>query len=123
MSSDRRPVWLDEEAHLLLKQYAKLVKTSMTEVTSRLVLDRLDELDGAAPPEVVEASTPATKPAAEVAPAEAEPVASAPNRYVETDADTRLEPPRPAPPAPPRRQRTPREETDEVRYLGGVWLV
>lgn len=124
MSSDRKPVWLDEDAHLILKQYAKFVKTSMTEVTSQLVLDHLAKLDGSAEPEAREAGASVVespKAAAQAVPQVEE--TEDPNRYVETTSETRLEPPRPEPPAPPRRQRTPREENGEIRYLGGIWLV
>lgn len=124
MSSDRKPVWLEEDAHLILKQYAKLAKTSMTEVTSRLVLDHLTELDNASG---AESQAGATAVAAEAPAAVAAPAApvetEVANRYVETSGDTRLEPPRPEPPAPPRRERGPRKDDGEVRYLGGVWLL
>lgn len=124
-----KPVWLDEEAHLLLKQYARALKSTMTEVTSQLVLDKIPLMDGAAP---VAAAPAAPAPAAEATPVAAAaapaaapvaPETAATDRYVATDAGTRLEPPRPEPPAPPRRARAPREKTDEVRYLGGIWVL
>lgn len=122
-----KPVWLDEEAHLILKQYARVLKSTMTEVTSQLVLDKIPLLDGATPVAAAPAAAAPAVTAAPVAaaaaptPAAAEPAAAA--RYIETDANTRLEPPRPEPPAPPRRTRAPREKTDEVRYLGGIWVL
>jgi hypothetical protein len=45
--SDKKPVWVDESAHAILKQYSKLTKESMVDVASRLVIDHLDDLDPA----------------------------------------------------------------------------
>lgn len=123
MSSDRKPVWLEEDAHLILKQYAKLAKTSMTEVTSQLVLEHLTELDETSGVELQAGASAAAEAPAVVAAPEAPAEAEDPNRYVETSEETRLEPPRPEPPAPPRRERAPRKDDGEVRYLGGVWLL
>lgn len=121
MSSDRKPVWLDEDAHLILKQFAKLEKTSMTEVTSQLVLDHLASLEDASSEVAPVAVAPASE-VEEVAVVEA-PAAPEPARFVETAPDAPLEPPRPEPPAPPRRERTQREDDGTTRYLGGVWLI
>lgn len=121
MSSDRKPVWLDEDAHLILKQFAKFEKTSMTDVTSQLVLDHLASLESGAPAPSATAviAAPVAAPAIVV---EA-PAAPEPARFVETSPDTPLEPARPEPPAPPRRERVQREDDGTTRYLGGVWLM
>jgi len=107
--ADKKPVWVDEDAHGLLKAYAKQIKKPMVEVASRLVLDRLDDLDNEEPAEEPAASTPE--------PAE-EPVAAAPV----ADPGARAARRRAARPAPKRPTR-PDPEDESVRYLGGVWLV
>lgn len=48
MAADNKPVWVDEDAHRLLKSWAKAQKRPMVEVASELVLQRLGELDPAA---------------------------------------------------------------------------
>ena len=45
--SDKKPVWVDEAAHAILKEYSKLTKESMVDIASRLVLDHLQDLDPA----------------------------------------------------------------------------
>lgn len=111
--SDRKPVWMDEEAHGIVKTYSKLVKRSMADVTTELVMKHLDSLPAGAGlvDEAPEASAPAEEPAKA---AKAEPAApkAAPKRApVETSRDESS-----------RATRKPTEENG-VRYLGGVWLV
>lgn len=48
MAADNKPVWVDEDAHRLLKSWAKAQKRPMVEVASELVLQRLGELDPSA---------------------------------------------------------------------------
>lgn len=125
MASGRKPVWLDEEAHLLIKEYAKLTKTSMTEITSQLVLEHVETLDGgtasdSTPTATSSASAPSESAGASVGAPAAKAVAAAPKAAA-----------KPAPEAPkakaekpaeaPKRKR--RANTDGVRYLGGIWLV
>lgn len=124
MASGRRPVWLEEQAHLLIKQYAKLTKTSMTETTSQLVLNHLATLEGGSAP-------------AEVAASAAEPKAAAPAKAAPAPAKATPEKKAPAAkpaakrPATKRRESTPTagkdrassDNQDGVRYLGGIWLV
>ena len=107
--ADKKPVWVDEDAHGLLKAYAKQIKKPMVEVASRLVLDRLEDLEGAESAD--------------------EPVAAAPEPVAEEAAPAPVADPgaraarrRAARPAPKRPSR-PDPEDDSVRYLGGVWLV
>ena len=40
----KKPVWVDQEAHAILKAYSKLSKKAMVDVASELVLTRLGEL-------------------------------------------------------------------------------
>ncbi len=105
-ANNRKPVWLDENTHLTIKQYAKAIKKSMTDAASKLVLDHIGDLDDAgeavaAVPQaepVVQKATPAV-PAAkpEAAPKKVE-KAAAPK---------------------PKKER----QHDGPRYLGGIWLV
>jgi hypothetical protein len=99
--ADKKPVWVDEDAHAILKAYSAITKESMVEIASRLVVDHLAELEAGFP---AEAAAPAAAAAAEPAKAER----SAPRAAA-----------RPIPVEPPRS----RTENDGVRYLGGVWLV
>lgn len=128
MASGRKPVWLDEEAHLLIKEYAKLTKTSMTEITSQLVLEHVETLEGgtgtgatsAAPAGASAASAPAAAAPKAAAPKAAPKAASAPKSDVKPAQEApkaKAEKPAPAP------KRTRRANTDGVRYLGGIWLV
>lgn len=96
--ADKKPVWVDEDAHAILKAYSAITKESMVEIASRLVLDHLAELEAGFASEPAPATV-----ATESAPVEraARPAARA--AYAE----------------PPRS----RAENDGVRYLGGVWLV
>ncbi|TVQ97234.1 MAG: hypothetical protein EA398_14785 [Deltaproteobacteria bacterium] len=48
MAADKKPVWVDEDAHRILKAWAKILKRPMVEVASELVLSRLDSLDPSA---------------------------------------------------------------------------
>lgn len=100
--ADKKPVWVDEDAHAILKAYSGITKESMVEIASRLVVDHLAELEAGFPAEV---AAPAAA-AATAEPAKAE--RSAPRVAA-----------RPIPVEPPRS----RAEDDGIRYLGGVWLV
>ena len=51
----KKPVWVDEDAHAILKKFAKLTRNSMVEVASALVLDKLSQLDPASGLEPVSA--------------------------------------------------------------------
>ena len=42
--ADKKPVWVDKQAHAILKAYARAQKISMVDVASKLVLERLTEL-------------------------------------------------------------------------------
>ena len=97
--SDKKPVWVDESAHAILKQYSKLTKESMVDVASRLVIDHLDDLD----------------PASGLG--GAEPKVAAPA------AETSKRPAR-APQAaiPAQRPRLPKADGND-RFLGGVWFI
>ena len=101
----KKPVWVDEDAHAILKRYAKLTKSSMVEVASRLVLDRLNDLSPDA------GLTVPAEP--EIAPKVAEPVSNKP-------APT----PRPIQKAT-RKPRKPRPDPNDknTRFVGGIWLV
>jgi hypothetical protein len=98
--SDKKPVWVDESAHAILKEYAKLTKEPMVEVASRLVLDHLGDLDPNA------GLSAASEPRAAAIPA------PEPNKRASL-----------ATPAAPPRPRPTRTELDGTRFLGGVWLV
>lgn len=125
--SEKKPVWVDLDAHQMLKEYADLTKQSMVELASELVLNHLDELESDAPPAAAPAAAPeAPAPVAAPTPAPA-PVAAAP-----APAPIAFEPivaPEPEPesaPTParvekPRRER--REDDGTIKYFGGVWLV
>lgn len=96
--SDKKPVWVDESAHAILKQYSKLTKESMVDVASRLVIDHLDDLDPAtglgAEPKVAAA-----------APEAAKRPARAPQAAI-----------------PAQRPRLPKADGND-RFLGGVWFI
>lgn len=132
MASGRKPVWLEEQAHLLIKQYAKLTKTSMTETTSQLVLQHLLTLEGGAasaeveaPAKEIQAAEPAKakaalEPKAESKPAEskkAEPAKAKPEPAKKSAPQKRK------PSASSSTDRASSDNQDGVRYLGGIWLV
>lgn len=125
MASGRRPVWLEEQAHLLIKQYAKLTKTSMTETTSQLVLQHLATLDGASAPAEVDATAAAPKEAApakaKAAPAKAEPAKATPAAAKPAEKPAAKKRKQSAPTAG--KDRASSDNQDGVRYLGGIWLV
>lgn len=137
MASGRKPVWLEEQAHLLIKQYAKLTKTSMTETTSQLVLKHLAILEGEssqaeveAPAEVAKEAAPAkasAAPAKKVESKKAEPTKAAPKNAEPTKATPEPAKKSPAkkrrPNAPAGKDRASSDNQDGVRYLGGIWLV
>jgi len=97
--SDKKPVWVDESAHAILKQYSKLTKESMVDVASRLVIDHLDDLDPASG--LGGAEPKAAAPAAE----SAKRPARAPQAAV-----------------PAQRPRLPKADGND-RFLGGVWFI
>lgn len=102
----KKPVWVDEEAHAILKQYSKLVKSSMVDVASKLVLERLGELDpdaGLDAPAVA-SSAPSVKPDT------ARPQATS------TPSMSSKKAARPRP-----RRHDPNDES--VRFVGGIWFV
>lgn len=116
--SERKPVWMDEEAHGILKTYSKLVKRSMADVTTELVMQHVDTLPEDAG---LDASAPAAAeraPVSESAPA-AEPAAAKPAAAAKPKA-------KPAPAPSSTRKSSSQEKPAEeggIRYLGGVWLV
>lgn len=135
-SGGKKPVWVDEDAHVILKEWATLTRQSMVDVASQLVLETLG--GGAAAPAVVVESvvviTPVVEPpAVAVVSSPAPALASAPavsddDQLIGADeAPVRVVaapvPPAPAPvPRPePRRRDVP--PTGNVQYLGGIWLV
>ncbi len=103
----KKPVWVDEDAHAILKIYAKLTKSSMVDVASKLVLRRLPELS---PEAGLEAPA---EPAAPAVGAKAEPVHSKP---------VAVNPRKPAKKRRPAKVQPDPNDTN-VRYLGGIWLV
>jgi len=126
-SGGKKPVWVEEEAHVILKEWAALTRISMVDVASQLVLENL-RADGATEGligEVAFAAAPAPV-AAPVIVAEEEwigadeapvPVAPAPVAAA----------PAPAPAPAPMSARPERKRdvvpTGDVQYLGGIWLV
>ena len=100
--SGKKPVWVDESAHAILKEYASLTKTSMVETASRLVLEKLSQLDVAA--------------AAAAAEGEASGGSVSVQKPVAVKATTTN-----------RRRKARSTVTDlnapDVRFVGGVWLV
>ena len=135
-SGGKKPVWVDEDAHVILKEWATLTRQSMVDVASQLVLETLG--GGAAAPAVVVESAVVTPQVVEQPSVEA-PVSPAPvlasvpavsddDQLIGADeAPVRVVaapvPPTPAPaPRPePRRREVP--PTGNVQYLGGIWLV
>lgn len=127
-TSTKKPVWVDEESHAILKEYSARENRSITEIANDLVLEHLHTLDEApSPVEVAPAAAPApTPPAPEPAPAVVAapvPAPAAPAPAPEPVAAT----PAPAPPAPAPRKPAPRPRKEgsegTVNHLGGVWLV
>lgn len=111
MASGRKPAWLDEEAHRLIKKYAKLKKTSMTEATSALVLQYVEQLEGGT-------KAAGAAPVSVAAPVAAEPKApAAPKAEQSAPAQAKVQKPAEA------RKRPRRTGEDGVKYLGGIWLV
>ena len=104
--SGKKPVWVDEEAHTILKKYSKIIKTSMVEVASKLVLDKLGQLD----------------PAAGLATSEAAPSAAAPKAVAAASKTVTISRPTAAPKRKAKRQ-LPDPNDANIRYVGGIWLV
>lgn len=125
----KKPVWVDEDAHAILKHYSKLVKSSMVDVASDMVLSKLDEL-----PADAGLSVPKSH-AAGAAKAFEDPDAAAitPESIKDTpDHDEVIKtadaPPKSDEPETGRSQRpSPRDRKEQkdgdTRFLGGVWLV
>lgn len=101
MAAGRKPVWFAEDAHLLIKEYAKLTKTSMTETASQLVLQHLEDLEGGSAVAEAPAQSEAPK-AAAPAPPKAKAAAK---------------------PSAPKKKRAPRSSDDGVEHIGGIWIV
>jgi hypothetical protein len=97
--SNKKPVWVDELAHGILKEYCTVAKRQMVEVATGLILDHLAALEAGG-----------SAPSAAAAPAEPAPAAPA------AAAAPSRKPSRPDP-------RPDSEPKGSVRYLGGVWLV
>lgn len=103
--SGKKPVWVDEDAHAILKKYAKLTKTSMVEVASSLVLEKLSQLD---PSSGLTTASPEAKPTQASSPSLKKPVAvnkPKSNKKRKT------------------RRTLPDPNDTDVRYVGGIWLV
>jgi hypothetical protein len=135
-SGGKKPVWVDEDAHVILKEWATLTRQSMVDVASQLVLETLGA--GAAAPAVVVESAVVTpqvveQPSIEAAVSPAPALASAPavpddDQLIGADEAPVRVVAAPVPPAPtpaprpePRRREVP--PTGNVQYLGGIWLV
>jgi hypothetical protein len=138
----KKPVWVDEDAHAILKEWALLTRTSMVDAASALVLESLagppvasgDTLIGAEETSAAPAATPAPATAPAASPAEA-PVATqapapaaaapapAPAPVVEQAAASVVSTPAPAP--APRKKRTQKPPAPGTikQHVGGVWLV
>ncbi len=106
--ADKKPVWVDESAHTILKEYAKLTKLRMVDVASDLVLNHIETL-------LEPANAKPAKAARAEEPSEPAPV---PQTRVEAEPVRRA-----ARPRPPRKAPRPNPDDTDVRYLGGVWLV
>jgi len=102
----KKPVWVDEDAHAILKKFAKLTRNSMVEVASALVLDKLSQLD----------------PASGLEPVSADPVVdlSRPQTIAQKPVSVNRS-------VSARKPRPKREKLDpndaNVRFVGGIWLV
>jgi len=145
-AKNKKPVWVDEEAHSILKAYAKLNGRSMLDMASELVLTRLADLD---PEEGLTAPT-ADSPdpvsdemligadevgalvrddekaeasdAGAAAPRPAKPAAAAPAKDTAADTSARAASPASKAKATRGKKRSDEKES-EKRHIGGVWLV
>ena len=101
----KKPVWVDEEAHSVLKRYSKLVKASMVEVASSLVVEHLDTLS----PE---------------AGLEAAPAQSAAPQHLDTARPT-VTTPSTVKKQSARKPKARRPDPNDAstRFVGGIWLV
>lgn len=127
----KKPVWVDEEAHSVLKEWAGLTRTSMVDAASALVMESLadggqsgdvligaDEVAAAAP-----APAPATPAPAAAAPEKTPAVASPAPPPAAPAPAAAASTPAPAPaPRKKRTQKTPAPGTIK-QHVGGVWLV
>lgn len=103
----KKPVWVDEDAHTILKQFARVTKNSMVDVASRLVLEKLSQLEPGA------GLQPAEEEGVEASPETARPSTAKPVALNAPKSTTKR-----------RRQRTMPDPNDEdVRYVGGLWMV
>lgn len=112
----KKPVWVEEDVHAMFKRYAKLLGASMTDVASRVVLEKLDALDGdeqAPAPKVAKASESKAEEASED------------EVVIKTaDAPPKTDAPEAATPEPVSQAgELPEEKKGETRFLGGIWLV
>lgn len=107
--SNKKPVWVDEVAHGILKDYSAAVRRQMVEVATQLILEHVSSGSTvfAGPSPVVTATPTASVATAGAAADVAESAAPAP-------------PPERKKPARAERKS---EEGGNVRHLGGVWLV
>ncbi len=135
MAKDKMPVWVDEEAHGVLKAFAKVKKQSMVSFASDLILNQIDSLDPAAglsgedapAPAPVVAAEPAAAPKAEAPKAAAPKAATTTARKAEAPKKVSKAPAKKRPAAKqtarrPRKESVPADD-GTVRFLGGVWLV
>lgn len=103
--SGKKPVWVDEDAHAILKKYAKLTKNSMVEVASTLVLEKLSQLD---PSSGLTTEAAEEKPVRTAGPIVTKPVAV--NK--KSNAKKRKT-----------RRELPDPNAADVRFVGGIWMV
>lgn len=102
--SGKKPVWVDENAHAILKEYAQITKESMVDVASALVLQHLQSLS----PEAGLPAETESRGGGETSLASSNEMRAFAAR------------PRKAAPARPR----PVDGPDaRVRYVGGIWVV
>ncbi len=125
----KKPVWVDEEAHSVLKEWAGLTRTSMVDAASALVMESLavggqsgdlligaDEVAAAALAPAPAESAPTT-----AAPAKTPAVASPAAQPAASTPTAAANAPAPAP-RKKRAQKTPAPGTIK-QHVGGVWLV
>jgi hypothetical protein len=128
MAKKKKPVWVDEDAHGILKQYSKLVKSSMVDVASDMVLDKLGDLPADAGLETPESSeakeeSQAKPKAKQDQPSKKEKAAD--DEVIKTaDAPPKVDEPEAGPPKQEKPSRDmPKEDDSDTRFLGGVWLI
>lgn len=127
----KKPVWVDEDAHAVLKQYSKKIKTSMADVASDMVLSKIDDLPadaGIEPPTSHEAdaakAAEAPRAAAKTTPQKVKQAAESDKSRPTADAPITSNAPDAAPPKKESlTEDAPEEDDSGTRFLGGVWLV